>query len=82
MTGVYIFYYLQICLEMGIDAPIPVSLKDADLNNVFSRIVSAAEHPHLYVPETDVGRSKKRYRQLMNRALMCLSGTLLSFHIS
>ncbi|KAK4492532.1 hypothetical protein RD792_003344 [Penstemon davidsonii] len=63
----------KICLDMGIDAPIPVSLKERDLNNVFSRIVSAAEHPHLSVPETDFGRNQKRYRQLVSRALMCLS---------
>lgn len=61
---------------MGIDTPIPISVKERDVNNVFSRIINAAEHPHLSVPETDIGRSKKRYRQLVNRALMCLSGTL------
>ncbi|KAL0435748.1 UNVERIFIED_CONTAM: Mitochondrial Rho GTPase 1 [Sesamum radiatum] len=58
---------------MGIDAPIPVSVKERDLNDVFSRIVNAAEHPHLSVPETELGRSQKRYRQLVNRALMCIS---------
>ncbi|KAL0459542.1 UNVERIFIED_CONTAM: Mitochondrial Rho GTPase 1 [Sesamum latifolium] len=68
----------KICLDMGIDAPIPVSVKERDLNDVFSRIVNAAEHPHLSVPETELGRSQKRYRQLVNRALMCISGQLLS----
>ncbi|KAK4407129.1 Mitochondrial Rho GTPase 1 [Sesamum angolense] len=63
----------KICLDMGIDAPIPVSVKERDLNDVFSRIVNAAEHPHLSVPETELGRSQKRYRQLVNRALMCIS---------
>lgn len=61
---------------MGIDAPIPVSVKERDMNDVFSRIVNAAQHPHLNVPETDHGRSQKRYKKLVNRALMGLSGTL------
>lgn len=64
---------------MGIDTPIPISVKERDVNDVFSRIINAAEHPHLSVPETDIGRSQKRYRKLVNRALMCLSGTLQCF---
>ncbi|CAA0828110.1 Mitochondrial Rho GTPase 1 [Striga hermonthica] len=68
----------KICLNMGIDAPIPVSVKDKDLNDMFSRIVNAAEHPHLSIPETDVGRSQKRYRQLVTHTIMCLSGTTLN----
>ncbi|KAL8530646.1 hypothetical protein ACS0TY_007620 [Phlomoides rotata] len=64
---------VKICLDMGIDTPIPISVKERDVNDVFSRIINAAEHPHLSVPETDIGRSQKRYRQLVNRALMCLS---------
>ncbi|KAG8389356.1 hypothetical protein BUALT_Bualt02G0220800 [Buddleja alternifolia] len=63
----------KVCMNMGIDAPIPVSVKERDLNNVFSRIISAAEHPHLSVPETDIGRNQKRYRQLVNRSLICVS---------
>lgn len=62
---------------MGIDAPIPISVRDRDMNDVFSRIVNAAQQPHLNVPETDHGRSQKQYRKLVNRALMCLSGTLI-----
>lgn len=42
---------------------------------MFNRIVAAAEHPHLSVPETEVGRSQKRYRHLVNRSLMFTSGT-------
>lgn len=57
------------------DAPIPVSAKERDMNNVFSRIINAAEHPHLSVPETDLSRNRKRYRQLVTSTLMCLSGT-------
>ncbi|KAL6564345.1 Mitochondrial Rho GTPase 1 [Orobanche minor] len=63
----------KICLNMGIDAPFPVSAKDRDLNDVFSRIVSAAEHPHLSIPETDIGRCQKRNRQLVTHTITCLS---------
>ena len=62
---------------MGIDAPIAISVKERDINDVFSRIVNAAQQPHLNVPETDQGRSQKRYKKLVNNALMCLSGTPL-----
>lgn len=59
---------------MKIDPPVHVSVKERDLNNVFQRIVNAAEHPHLNVPETEVGRNKKLYRDLVNRSLMLVSG--------
>ena len=65
---------------MGIEAPIPISTKLGDLNNVFRRIVSAAEHPHLSIPETEAGRSRKQYHRLINRSLMFVSGmTSLEF---
>ncbi|KAL1539779.1 Mitochondrial Rho GTPase 1 [Salvia divinorum] len=63
----------KICVDMGIDAPIPISVKERDINDVFSRIVNAAQQPNLNVPETDQGRSQKRYKKLVNNALMCLS---------
>jgi Ras family protein T1 len=67
---------------MGIEAPIPISTKLGDLNNVFRRIVSAAEHPHLSIPETEAGRSRKQYHRLINRSLMFVSGmTSLEFEI-
>lgn len=59
---------------MRIDAPIHVSVKERDMNNVFCRIVNAAEQPHLCVPETETGRKKKCYRQFVNRSLMFVSG--------
>lgn len=61
---------------MGIDAPIPISTKLGDRNNVFEKIVSAAERPHLSIPETEAGRSRKQYRQLVNRSLMIVSGMI------
>ncbi|KAL5700876.1 Mitochondrial Rho GTPase 1 [Ranunculus cassubicifolius] len=55
---------------MNIGAPIPISAKLGDRNNVFKKIVSAAERPNLSIPETEAGRSRKQYRQLVNRSLM------------
>ncbi|GMP99830.1 hypothetical protein CsSME_00047156 [Camellia sinensis var. sinensis] len=63
----------KICQDMGIDVPIHISVKERDLNNVFSRIVSTAVTPHLSVPETEIGRNQKHYRQIVNRSLMLVS---------
>ncbi|KAF8401667.1 hypothetical protein HHK36_012613 [Tetracentron sinense] len=63
----------DVSQNMGIEAPIPVSLKLGDLNNVFRRIVSVAEHPHLSIPETEAGRNRKQYHRLVNRSLMFVS---------
>lgn len=59
---------------MGVEAPIPMSIKLGDFNNVFRKIVSAAEHPHLSIPETEAGRTRKHYNRLINRSLMFVSG--------
>lgn len=63
----------KICQDMGIDAPLHVSTKERDLNNVFLRLVIAAEHPHLNVPETEEGRSKKQFRNMVHNSLMFIS---------
>ncbi|CAI9107842.1 OLC1v1007313C3 [Oldenlandia corymbosa var. corymbosa] len=63
----------KVCQDLGIDAPVHVSVKERDLNNVFQRIVNAAEHPHLNIPETEFGRSKKQHRELVNRSLVFVS---------
>jgi Ras family protein T1 len=62
---------------MGVEAPIPISVKLEDFNNLFRRIVTAAEHPHLSIPETEAGRSRKQYHRLINRSLMFVSGVAL-----
>ncbi|XP_058077713.1 mitochondrial Rho GTPase 1-like [Magnolia sinica] len=62
----------RVSQDMGIEAPIPVSMKLGDFN-VFRRIISAAQQPHLSIPETEAGRSRKQYRQLVNRSLMFVS---------
>ncbi|XP_059451846.1 mitochondrial Rho GTPase 1-like [Corylus avellana] len=63
----------RVSQDMGIEAPIPISTKLGNLNNIFSRIVSAAEHPHLSIPKTESGRGRKQYHRLINRTLMVLS---------
>ncbi|GAV63169.1 EF_assoc_1 domain-containing protein/EF_assoc_2 domain-containing protein/Miro domain-containing protein [Cephalotus follicularis] len=63
----------RVSQDMGIEAPIPISTKLGDFNNVFRRIISAAEHPHLSIPETEAGRSRKQYHRLINRSLMFVS---------
>ncbi|KAJ6354047.1 hypothetical protein OIU76_002972 [Salix suchowensis] len=63
----------RVSQDMGIEAPIPISSKMGDTNNVFRRIVTAAEHPHLSIPETEAGRSRKQYNRLVNHSLMFVS---------
>lgn len=63
----------KICQDMGIDAPVHVSVKERDLNNLFQRIVHAAERPHLNIPETEIGQNRKLYRHFVNRSLMFVS---------
>ncbi|XP_062085887.1 mitochondrial Rho GTPase 2-like isoform X2 [Humulus lupulus] len=64
---------MKICRELGIEAPISVSVKSGFLNNVFTRIVDVAEKPHLNIPETETGRNRKHHQQLISRSLMCMS---------
>ncbi|XP_076898853.1 mitochondrial Rho GTPase 1-like [Bidens hawaiensis] len=63
----------RVSQDMGIEAPIPISTKLGDFNNVFRRIVRAAEHPHLSIPETEAGKSRKQYHRVLNRSLMVVS---------
>ncbi|KAL8260337.1 hypothetical protein R6Q59_028290 [Mikania micrantha] len=63
-----------ICQELKIDAPIRISVKKREMNNIFWRIVNAAERCHLSVPETEYGRNMKQYRHIVNRSLMLASG--------
>ncbi|RRT72982.1 hypothetical protein B296_00018944, partial [Ensete ventricosum] len=58
--------------DMGIETPIPISMKLRDHNDVFRRIVSAAQQPHLSIPETEAGKSRKQYRP--SSALATISG--------
>ncbi|KAI7743264.1 hypothetical protein M8C21_017936 [Ambrosia artemisiifolia] len=62
-----------ICRELKIDAPIRISVKKREMNNIFWRIVNAAERCHLSVPETEYGRNRKQYRHIVNRSLVFAS---------
>ncbi|KAM4086095.1 hypothetical protein ACJW30_10G077700 [Castanea mollissima] len=55
---------VKVCQKLGIEDPIPLS------KNIFSRIISAAEHPHFSIPETETGRNRKQYRHLVNQSLI------------
>lgn len=72
-------FALQICQELKIDAPIRISVKKREMNNIFWRIVNAAERCHLSVPETEYGRNMKQYRRIVNRSLMLASGKNLKY---
>ncbi|GER49487.1 mitochondrial Rho GTPase [Striga asiatica] len=63
----------RVSQDMGIEAPIPLSTKLGDLSNIFNKIVRAAEHPHLSIPETSAGKSRKQYHRLINRSLLFIS---------
>jgi hypothetical protein len=69
----YLFTF-QVSQDMGIETPIPISVRLRDLNNIFSRIIHAAQQPHLSIPETEAGKTRRQYRQLLNRSLMVVSG--------
>uniref|UniRef100_A0A0D6R7H1 Mitochondrial Rho GTPase n=1 Tax=Araucaria cunninghamii TaxID=56994 RepID=A0A0D6R7H1_ARACU len=63
----------RVSQDMGVEAPITVSMKLGDICNLFRRIIDAAQRPHLSIPETEAGRSHKQYRRLVNRSLTVLS---------
>lgn len=63
---------------MGIEAPIPISMKLGNPNDLFCRIIDAAQHPHLCIPVTEAGKNRKHYRQLVKRSLIFVSG--MPFH--
>ncbi|KAL3516096.1 hypothetical protein ACH5RR_022998 [Cinchona calisaya] len=63
----------RVSQDLGIEAPIPISTSLGDLSNIFRRIVNAAEHPHLSIPETEAGKSRKHYQRLINRSLIFVS---------
>lgn len=65
---------MQVCTEMGVEAPISVSMKLGDIGNLFRRIVDAAQRPHLSIPETEQGRTQKHYRRLIQRSLTVAAG--------
>jgi len=73
---------LQVTQELGIEASIHVSMKLGDSSNVYNKIVHAAEHPHLSIPETEIGKKRKQYHRLLQHSLVFASGMffLATFH--
>ncbi|KAK9691887.1 hypothetical protein RND81_09G226400 [Saponaria officinalis] len=63
----------RLSQDMGIDAPVPISARLGDFSDIFRKIITSAEHPHLSIPETEAGRSRKQYHRLVNRSLMTVS---------
>ncbi|KAG2316552.1 hypothetical protein Bca52824_019674 [Brassica carinata] len=63
----------RVTQDMGIEPPVSISSKLGDLNNLFRKIITAAQHPHLSIPETEAGKSRKHYNRLINRSLMVVS---------
>ncbi|XVF21782.1 hypothetical protein REPUB_Repub12eG0119800 [Reevesia pubescens] len=63
----------RVTEQLGMEAPISVGVKLRDSQYVFSRIISAAEHPHLNIPETEKGKKRKQYRRLVNSSLIVVS---------
>jgi len=68
---------LQVTQDIGIDAPIPISSKLGDVSNLFRKILTAAENPHLNIPEIE--SKKKRSCKLNNRSLMAVSSMFSSW---
>lgn len=66
-------------MELGIDIPVSVSMKDDERNSLFRKIVSTAENPHMSVPETESGRRSKNIRQVVNSSLLFVSGSSFFF---
>ena len=64
----------QVCTDMGLEATISVSIKLGDIGNLFRKIVGAAEHPHLSIPETETGRKHKYYRRIIQQSLSVAAG--------
>ncbi|KAF5182960.1 Mitochondrial rho gtpase [Thalictrum thalictroides] len=61
---------------LGIEAPIRISTKVGDVSDVFQRIVYAAEHPHLSIPETEAENSRKQYTRSFKQSLMFVSAAV------
>ncbi|PNX90933.1 mitochondrial rho GTPase 1-like protein, partial [Trifolium pratense] len=60
------------------EAPMPISVKLGDIHNIFHRIVTAAEHPHLSIPKIEAGITRKLYHKLIDRSLMLVSACFAS----
>ncbi|XP_078444372.1 MIRO-related GTP-ase 1 [Wolffia australiana] len=70
----------RVTQDLGIEMAIPVSMKLGELTNVFQRIISSAECPHLGIPETEAGKYRKHCQLVLKSSLMAVSvGAALVF---
>ncbi|KAL2323554.1 hypothetical protein Fmac_027933 [Flemingia macrophylla] len=60
---------VKVTQQLGMEAPIHVSMKLGDTSNVYNKIVNAAEHPHLSIPESEIARKKKQHNHLLHHSL-------------
>ncbi|GJP55606.1 hypothetical protein CLOM_g14555 [Closterium sp. NIES-68] len=70
----------QLCTEMGVAAPVPVSSLLHDVNELWVRLADAARKPHVGIPETSASRSSKalRRRLLYRSVSVALVGTAVA----
>ncbi|KAL3849352.1 hypothetical protein ACJIZ3_011234 [Penstemon smallii] len=59
----------EVSQDLGIEAPIHLNTELVEPSNIFGRIVEAAEHPHLSIPETTTRNSRRQYHWLISRFL-------------
>ncbi|KAK7393539.1 hypothetical protein VNO78_22097 [Psophocarpus tetragonolobus] len=61
---------VKVTQELEIKTPIHVSMKLGDSGNVYNKIINAAVHPHLSIPETEIARRKKQHYQFLHHTLI------------
>jgi len=69
---------MQVCAEMGVEAPLSVSAKQGDVGNVLRRIVDVGHSRHLSIPETEQGSAHKHFKRLIRQTLTFAAGKLLA----
>ncbi|WVY99003.1 hypothetical protein V8G54_031154 [Vigna mungo] len=68
----------KVTQELGIKAPVHVSMKLGDSSNVYNKIINAAENPHLSIPETEISRRKKQHHQFHRSLIFALVGAAMA----
>ncbi|KAK2455554.1 mitochondrial Rho GTPase [Trifolium repens] len=68
---------VKVARELKIDAPIRVSMKSGD-SSMYIKIINAAEHPHLSIPETEFVRKRKQHQQLLHTFIFALAGAAMA----
>ncbi|KAL4395307.1 hypothetical protein HN51_023246 [Arachis hypogaea] len=61
---------VKVAQQLGIEVPIHVSMKLDDSSYVYQKIVKAAEHPHLNIPESETAKKRKQQQQFFYQSLM------------